>query len=137
MQDYPTIQHRWFDQVWNRGNEGAIDEMLQPDVVGHGLTDPQGNEIVGIEHFKEFYQAFRGAFPDIHVEVQDAVTEGDRVVARCLVTATHSGSGLAIPPTGRSVSFTGICWSRIVDGRIAETWNQFDFQTLMAQLQNG
>lgn len=136
MKEYPTIQHRWFDQVWNQGDECAIDEMLKPGVIGHGLTDAEGNEIVGVEHFKAFYRAFRSAFPDIHVEVEDAVTEGDQVVARCLVTATHTGEGFAIAPTGRQVSFPGVCWSRIEDGRIAETWNHFDFLTLMTQLQS-
>lgn len=135
MGHYPTLQHRWFDEVWNQGLVESIDELLHPDVVGHGLVDKDGNEITGIEAFKAFYHSFRSAFPDIRIEVEATVSEGDMVVARCLVTATHAGEGFLCAPTNATVSFTGTCWARLVDGRIAESWNHFDFATLMAQVQ--
>lgn len=132
---YPTIQHQWFDQVWNQGQESAIDELLCPDVIGHGLVDAEGNEIVGIEGFRAFFHGFRQAFPDIHVEVTDTISEGDKVVANCRVTATHSGDGFLMPATGKPVEFTGVCIVRVSDGKIAESWNSFDFLTLMQQLE--
>jgi hypothetical protein len=44
-----SIQRRWFEEVWNQGREATIDELLAPDVVGHGLVDPNGNEVTGID----------------------------------------------------------------------------------------
>lgn len=132
---YATIQHEWFDRVWNQGQESAIDELLSPDVIGHGLVDAEGNEIVGIEGFRAFFHGFRQAFPDIHVDVFDTVSEGDKVVANCRVTATHLGEGFLIPPTSRPVDFTGVCIVRVVEGKIAESWNSFDFLTVMQQLE--
>jgi predicted ester cyclase len=130
---YESIQHRWFDQVWNLGNENAIDELLDPDVVGHGLTDENGEEIRGIESFRAFYRQFRGAFPDIHIDVEHVIADGDFMVAHCRCTATHSGEGFVCPPTGKQVDFRGSCTIRIKDDRIAESWN-FDFLTVMLQL---
>lgn len=135
MTDYPTLQHRWFEEVWNQGRAEVIAELLQPDVVGHGLVDKDGNEVKGIAAFTEFFVNFRSAFPDIHIDVQDTISEGDQIAARCLVSATHSGEGFVCAPTGARVEFTGVCWVRVVDGKIAETWNQFDFLTLMGQVQ--
>jgi len=132
--EWKTIQHRWFEEVWNQGKAETIDELLTSDVIGHGLVNAEGNEVRGIEEFKVFYVNFRGAFPDIHVEVEDTVSEGDKVVARCTVTATHLGPGFIGEPTNRSVKFSGMCMTRVKDGKIAESWNNFDFLALMQQL---
>jgi predicted ester cyclase len=131
---YKTLQHRWFDQLWNLGNESAIDEMLHPDVIGHGLTDGNGEEIRGIESFRAFYRQFRNAFPDIKIDVGHTVAEGDVIVALCHCTATHLGEGFIGSPTGRKVDFTGSCMVRIEDDLIVESWNNFDFLAVVIQL---
>ena len=129
-----TIPHRWFEEVWNKGRAEAMDEMLDPDVIIHGLVDSNGNEVRGADAFRSFYESFRGAFPDIQVIVEDTVAEGDKIAARCTVKATHSGKGLAVSPTGNSVEFTGMCMLRVKDERIVEAWNSFDFLTMMQQI---
>lgn len=131
---YETIHHRWFDEVWNQGKAEVIDELMAPDVIVHGLTDENGKEIVGADHFRKFYHGFRGAFPDIRILVEDTVTQGDKVVGRCRVTGTHTGAGLGIPPTNKSMDFTGVAWVRVKDGKISESWNNFDFLGLFQQL---
>lgn len=129
-----TLPARWFEAVWNQGSSSAIDEMLAPDVVVHGLKDAQGNAIRGSVAFREYHGAFRAAFPDLHVEVEDTIIEGDKVVSRCRVTATHLGPELGFAATGQRVEFTGMTIVRIADGRIAEAWNAFDFLGLFQQL---
>ncbi|MFP5261279.1 MAG: ester cyclase [Blastocatellia bacterium] len=131
---YDTIQHRWFEEVWNKGRAEAIDEMLDPDVIGHGLVGSGSNEVRGVKAFKSFYESFRGAFPDVQATVEDTVTEGDKVVGRCTVRATHTGEGLGVSPTNKPVEFTGMCMVRVKDGRIVESWNSFDFLTMMRQI---
>jgi steroid delta-isomerase-like uncharacterized protein len=130
-----TIEHRWFGEVWNKGRADAIDEMLSPDVVIHGLTDSNGNEVRGAEAFKSFYEGFRGAFPDIQVTVEDTVSEGDKIVARCTVRATHRGEGLGLAPTDKAVEFTGMCMLSMEGGKIVESWNSFDFLTMFQQIE--
>lgn len=127
--------HRWFDEVWNKKREDAIDEMLAPDVVGHGLQDPDGSDkIVGPEAFKRLHRQFVSAYPDLHITVEDTVVEGDKIAARCKFTATHGGDGIGIAPTNEPVEFSGMLIVRVKDGRITEAWNQFDFMTMYTQL---
>ena len=52
--------------------------------------------------------------------VEDVVTEGDLTVARCVVTARHTGEGLGKAPKGNPIHFTGMTMARIKDGKIAE-----------------
>jgi predicted ester cyclase len=129
-----TILHRWFEEVWNQGRESAIDEMSYHDVHGHGLKAPDGNEVQSMDAFKAYYRQLRAALSDIHVTVEDVVTEGDLTVARCTVTAKHTGEGLGKPPKGNPIQFTGMTMVRIKDGKIAEAWNNFDFMTMFQQM---
>ncbi len=130
-----TVLHRWFQEVWNEGSEAAIDSLLAPNVIVHGLKDPQGNEVQGPEAFKTYHRTLRSALSDIHIEVHDVISEGDRIAARTTVTARHTGDGLGLTPRDKLLHFTGISWARIEDGRIAEAWNEFDFGTMTQQMQ--
>jgi steroid delta-isomerase-like uncharacterized protein len=121
---------KWFEEVWNHGRTEAIDGMMAPDAVVHGLSPtPQGPE-----QFKTFHRTFRDAFPDIAVGVDDLVAEGDLVAARWSATATHRGNGLGFAATNRPVQFTGMVFARIENGKLVEGWNSFDQLGMMAQL---
>lgn len=47
---------------------------------------------------------------------------------------THTGEFFGIPPTGKSVTFSGMHLMRIADGKIAEHWGNNDDLGLMRQL---
>ena len=128
--DQPTLMHRWFDLVWNQKNEAAIDEMFAEDGIGYGL----GPEIHGPKEFKPFFKNFISANPDIHVEVLETITEGDKVAVRCHVTGTHQGHGLDLAPTGEKVDFTGMVIVHLKEGKIHRSWNEFNFMQMYTQL---
>jgi len=90
-----ALIQRWFEEVWNQGNSGVIDELLAEDGVIHGLVDASGQQVRGLQAFHEFHNQFRGAFPDIYISLDDIIAEGDRVVARCSVRGKHTGEHLA------------------------------------------
>ena len=125
-----TLIRRWFDEVWNRGNPAAIDEMLASNAVVHGL----GFDLHGPAAFKEFQTAYRTAFPDIRLQVDEVVAEGDLVVARWSGSGTHSGDTLGFAGTGKRAHFTGMAMARIQGGKIVEGWNNFDQLGMLQQL---
>lgn len=129
-----TLLHRWFEEVWNQKRESAIDELMADDSPVHGLVGPDGKEIRGPAAFKPFFHQFAKAFPDIRITVEDALIDGDKIAARCSVTATHTGPGVMAAPTHKPASFTGMCMVRVKDGKIAEGWNNFDFLSMYQQL---
>src|SRR5919205_947248 len=129
-----ALMRRWFEEVWNKGREEAIDEMFAEDGVANGLVDESGQALRGPVGFKPFFRRFREAFPEIEVTVEDTVSEGDRVAARCTVRGAHRGDSLGLAATNRPVEFTGICIVRVEDGKIAEAWNNFDFMSMFQQL---
>jgi steroid delta-isomerase-like uncharacterized protein len=128
-----TFLHRWYEEVWNQGRESAIDELAQPDVIAHGLN-PDGSPLFGIDAFKAFFQTFQATLSDIHIALEDTVTEGDLTVARISIHAKHTGEALGIPPRGSAVHFTGITMARLKDGKIAEAWSYIDFRKMYQQM---
>lgn len=129
-----TFLHRWFEEVWNKRSEEAIDQMLAEDVVGHGLIDAEGNTVRGKDSFKNLHRAFLAAYSDFNITVEDVVTEGDKMAARCRVSATHTGDGLGVAPTNQPIEFTGMIIVRVKDNQIVEAWNEFNFMEMYSQL---
>ena len=128
------VAREWFERVWNRGEEGAIDALLATDARMYGLPTPDGRPLVGPAAFKPFWRRFRDAFPDMRIEIVRTVTEGELVAIQARVTGTHAGAGLDVPPTRNAVEVWGMGMARIADGRIVEAWNAYDFMTLYMQL---
>ena len=133
-QDNKALTERWFEEVWNKGRAEAIREMVTEDLVVHGLSDVKGEAIKGVKEFDRFHSQFVNAFPNIQVKVEDLIAEGDKVAARCTVSAKHTGDALGLAPTYADVDFTGIAIVRIKDGKIVEAWNNFDFMKMNRQL---
>jgi len=72
----------------------------------------------------------RAAFPDIHLEVEDTVAEGDLVAFRGTFTGTHLGDGMGIAPTGRFLEVRGMSMGRWREGCLVEGWNHHDLLSL-------
>lgn len=85
----------------------------------------------GAEALKRVWQVLLRAFPDIHVAVEETITEGDKVVSRNTVTGTHRGEYQGLPPTGKTVTYNEIFIFRFTDGRITEIRGVVD---VLAQL---
>ena len=125
-----ALVQRWFEEVWNKGRASAIDEMLTSGAVVHGL----GADLSGPAEFKAFHAAYRDAFPDIALHVDQLVAEGALVAARWVGSGTHTGNGLGVPATGKPVHLTGMVLVRVEEGKIAEGWNNFDQFGMLQQL---
>ena len=142
-EDNKVIVRRFYEEVWNKGNVTAVDELLAPNYVNH--FDSPTNVSVP-EHFqqnreeaKHFIPQWLTAFPDLHFIVEFQVAEGDLVVTRGTAHGTHQGEyrGLefkGIPPTGKQVTWTFTAIDRITDGKIAESWLNDDSVSRLQQV---
>ena len=126
-----SVIRAWFEELWNQGREDTMDRLFASDGIAHGLGG--GASMRGPEGYRPFYRAFREAFPDVHVEVLQTVTEGEMITTHCRVTGTHRGQSMG-NPTGKSVDFSGMTIVRFRDGKIIEAWNNFDFLSFYQQI---
>lgn len=124
------LGRRWFEEVWNKRRRDVIAEMLDPDAVVHeGNVDARGPE-----GFYAFYDRMQAAFSKVHVTVEDAIAEGDKVCIRWSCTMQHTGSGLGVPATNKQLHTTGISIIRVVNGKLGEGWQNWDMLNLMQQI---
>jgi steroid delta-isomerase-like uncharacterized protein len=133
LEENKALIRRWFEEVWNKGRAEAIAEMMSEECINHGLSET-GEPLRGASGFLPFHTQFREAFPNLRVVVEDAIAEGDRVVARCSVKATHAGDGFGLKATQKTTEFDGIGIGRVHDGKFVETWNNYDFMKMYKQL---
>ena len=119
-----TLLYRWFEEVWNKDNENAIEKLMTRDAEAHGVF--REDQPKGAEGFKLFFKSFRAQFHDVKMEVDDVISQDDLESARTTVTAIHTASM-------KPISFSGICMVKIEDGKIAEAWNNYDFPNLFQQ----
>lgn len=128
-----ALVRRYFEEIWDKGNLDAIDELFSIDFVRHGPTGTEG-EVRGLEEFKALVSMYRSAFPDLRVPIEDLIAEGERVVSRWRTRGTHQGELMGVAPSGNQASVTGIIIDRISGGKIEEEWVDYDNLHLMQQI---
>jgi len=126
-----AVIRRFIEEFKNKANHSIVDELFSPTFVHH-FQDPRLPQ--GREGFKILGQSVAKAFPDVHVTIHDLVAEGDRVVERNSVAATHEGEFNGIPATGRKVAWTEIDMYRLQDDKVVELWPEIDFLGLLTQI---
>jgi steroid delta-isomerase-like uncharacterized protein len=116
----------------NAGDIDGFGDLLADDFVEHEVSP-------GLEPTKEgvkaFFRMYKAAFPDMHMDVQDLIVGGDKVVARTKATGTNQGEFMGMPATGKSVDVELIDIMRFGDDGLAhEHWGVFDAMKMMQQL---
>jgi predicted ester cyclase len=128
-----ALIRRLYGEVFNRGNVAFAGRVHGPGYRYHDTT------VAGAPIDHATYMArnagFAAAFADRKVEIEDLIAAGDRVVARAVMHATHSGFLGDIAPTGRKVRLASTIIYRFEGGRVAEEWEIFDKLGMYQQLE--
>lgn len=122
---------RLADEVLNRKDLSIVDELIDANFVEHVAGEPRP---VGVEGFKAARRRRNVAFPDWHVDIEDLIAEGDKVVVRATGHGTHRGEFMGISPTGKRISVRWIAIYRVENGKLVEHWQNIDDLGLLKQL---
>jgi steroid delta-isomerase-like uncharacterized protein len=119
-------------ELINAGELDAFGDLLADDFVEH-------EETPGLEPTREgvvqLFQMYRAAFPDLHMEVEDVISEGDKSVARVHATGTQEGEFMGMPASGRRIAINLIDVMRFDGaGKVSEHWGVLDALAMMQQL---
>ena len=124
---------RFIEEMLNAQQLEVAGDLFTADYIDHDSDDPDGRPS-GIEGAKAEVGAFLSAFPDIKVNIDDLVAEGDKAIVRGSFSGTQRGDFFGIPATGKSVNVWVWQTYRLVDGKIAEGWLHVDRLALLQQL---
>jgi len=127
-----ALSRRLIEEAFNAGNIGVVDELVATDFVNHDSALPEPT--VGQAAAKASIQGYRAAFPDLRLTIEEQLAGGDLVATRWSAKGTQQGELMGMAPTGKQATVTGITIDKIVDGRIAESWTNWDTLGMLQQL---
>lgn len=110
------VRH-FYERVVNTGNVELIETFIAPEYVE--VTDGE-RYVIGIEGAKAHILGVRQTYPDLNLEIERQIAEGEWVATCITARGTHKGEWLGINPTGKILTFTGVNIDRVVGNRIVE-----------------
>ena len=127
-----AVSRRIVEEAFSEGRYDVIEELVAPTFVNHdpSVTD----DLKGPAGVRQLIETYRSAFPDLRLTVEDQLAEGDKVATRWTARGTHQGELLGIAPTGKESTVTGLTIDRIADGKIVESWNNWDTLGMLQQI---
>ncbi|MFD7445092.1 ester cyclase [Streptomyces sp. NPDC059909] len=122
---------RFFMEALPSGDAALLGELLTDDYLDHDPANAQ--DVVGVEGLRKEVAAWKEGF-DFGFTVEDQISDEDRVCTRWSWTGLHKGEFMGVTATGKQVTMTGTTVQRCREGRICESWWQYDRLGLMGQL---
>lgn len=118
--------------VWNGQDESDLDIL-----VAHNFQYQEADStapVLGIRGLVFLIAYQRNCFPDLGYAIDEVVAEGDTVAVRWTASGTQLGSYGLQAPTGTEVSWRGITFFKITDGKVSAAWVSQDWRALERQL---
>jgi predicted ester cyclase len=150
---FATTISYWPNSLWAQNNDvGAAlvdryvaafnnhDASALTDVIAEKYLQHNGRAGQGLAGTQATVKEYFETFPDMHMQLEDLIMSGDKVVARVTLTAMHSRPVQLAPgapifqPTGKKLSWGDIDIWRIADGKFVEHWDQADLAGLGRQM---
>jgi len=100
-------------------------------VIHHGYSSRMRP---GVRGLREHYAGLLTGFPDLGIEIEDIIAQGEKVAHRFTFQGTHRGEFLGIPATGKTVSASGIQINLFSGGKGIEVWSVHDSYRFLSQI---
>jgi len=120
-----------FELAFRAGDQATIDELCHPGLVDHNPAPDHEPTLAG---FKQKVAFFKTIFPDLKEDLQDIIASGNTVATRWVLTGSQQQEFMGIPASGQTIRVEGMNFYHLKDGRVTDTWTQFDGAAMMQQL---
>jgi predicted ester cyclase len=137
MSDLQTLEAnkqlcRDYFKAFLAGDAGWWDQHIAPGFVRHDPGLPF--EVKGPSGVKQLHDALMPAFPDMQLPLEDFVAEGEKVLVRLRVQATHTGPFGDMAATGKKVDIGVLDLFQVRNGKLIEHWALLDNLGMLKQL---
>ena len=115
--DNKDIIRRYTEQIENTGDVSGIKKFISEEYTEfyEGERYP-----IGIQGAIDHVLGVRRVFPDLKINIENQVAEGEWVVTVYTATGTFTEEWLGMKPTGKLTVFRGVNVDRIRNGKIIE-----------------
>ncbi len=128
-----AIARRHIEEIWAKGRSELCWELYHPSVIDH---NPAPTQRPGIEGIIDVVSWLREAVPNLRMDIQCYVIDGDWIADRWVMTGTHTGAPLmGMKASGRTFRINGMDVARLDQaGLITDIWRCEEFASLIAQI---
>jgi steroid delta-isomerase-like uncharacterized protein len=119
-------------EAWNAHDPDRYVRLLDEKWAVESDTLPA--TMSGRDAARQFMQVYLTAFPDLHFELTQVLSDGDFVATRWTATGTHRGELMGIVPTQRRTVTRGCSVAHVKNGKLAHDWVYWDTGHLLRQL---
>lgn len=126
-----AIIRRLYHEVLVNWNLEVTDELLSPQFISH---DWPNDYAPGPHTFRNFYVKIRSALPDARYEIDDLLSDKDKVIVRWRLLGTHLGDYQGLAPTGGQITLKEIAIYRLENEKVIERWGVTDLHGLLQEL---
>lgn len=126
LEENKALARRSID-LWGHGNTDMPEAVFAESYINHQEPDVEGGATTrDLASWKKLVTDFHKAFTNSVTDNGLQIAEGDRVATRFEFSATHDGEYMGVAPTGKQITWTGIEIDRIENGKIVESWVDWD-----------
>jgi predicted ester cyclase len=129
-----AVAERWINDVLIGHNLDSLDTIASSNILVHPTAMPCEASYYGLGGVKQWLGDQWSSFSDLTIIDYFTVAQGDIVAARWTASGTSQGNFLILPPTGKTIQYTGVSMYRIEDGKMAEIWETRNTIGIMQQL---
>jgi len=126
---HKLVVNHVFQELFSEGRYEFVSQVYAPNCIVH-----EGNKTRRIDEAVAEAKGFRESAPDLHMTADRMVVNGDIVTVDWSAQGTHTGHSRGIRPTGNRIMMHGTSRFRMVNGKIAEVWNNYDRDGLFRQM---
>jgi predicted ester cyclase len=132
LESNKRIVTRFNRECIEQGNPQSFAELLAEGVVNHSAPIGGPNGAGSMVHF--ILEILRKGIPDIQVEIEAQIAEGDLVATRKVLRGRQTGGFMGLPPSGKEVAIKVIDIVRVKDGKYAEHWGSSNLAEVLQEL---
>ncbi len=128
-EQHKAVVGRVFVELFSQGRYEAIPQIYAPGCVVHFR-----NKISRLDESVAEGKGWRMAAPDLQMTDERMSVMGDVVTVDWIARGTHTGRGNGLQPSGKRILVRGSSRFRMVNGKIAEVWNEYNRDDLFRQI---
>jgi predicted ester cyclase len=114
-------------KAWKEVLESYHEDVVSRSHQNHRDFDTAGGRgSKDLKGWKDLLKSYHEAFSNSKVDILSQIVEDDMVATRWRATADHTGKFGSHPPTRKKSTWTGVTIDRFDNGKIAESWINWD-----------
>jgi steroid delta-isomerase-like uncharacterized protein len=123
---YITIARNFVEDIFNSRKTEMAKNYVTSNIIYHGM----GEEVTGLENFKQWVNEDLSAFPDMKVTILDGFGDQNKIVIRWNLKATHEKDFADFPATHKKFETQGVDIFHFEGDKIKEAWTLSDMSVL-------